>query len=49
VGARRDAAECLLWLGNLAQARVHLVRVLELDPGSEATRATLRRLDEPSR
>jgi hypothetical protein len=49
VGARRDAAECLLWLGDLAQARVHVLRALDLDPGSEATRATLRKLDERSR
>jgi tetratricopeptide (TPR) repeat protein len=49
VGARRDAAECLLWLGDLAQARAHVLRALDLDPGSEATRATLRKLDERSR
>jgi hypothetical protein len=48
VGARRDAAECLVYLGNLAQARVHLVRALELDPTNEDTRNKLRRLDASS-
>jgi hypothetical protein len=48
LGARRDAAECLLYLGDLARARVHLVRALELDPASETARAALRRLDEHS-
>jgi tetratricopeptide (TPR) repeat protein len=48
VGARRDAAECLVYLGNLPQARVHLVRALEIDPTNEDTRNKLRRLDASS-
>ena len=48
LGARRDAAECLSTLGNLARARVHLVRALEIDPTNEATSAMLRKVDELS-
>ena len=48
VSARQGAADCLVSLGNLARARVHLVRALELDPGSETARAMLRRVDELS-
>jgi hypothetical protein len=48
VDARQRAAQCLVASGELARARVHLVRALELDPANEATRAMLRRLDELS-
>jgi hypothetical protein len=48
VNARQHAAECLVSLGDLAQARVHLVRALELDPGNDAVQDMLRRLDELS-
>jgi hypothetical protein len=49
VDARQRSAQCLASSGELARARVHLVRALELDPANEATRAMLRRLDEASR
>jgi tetratricopeptide (TPR) repeat protein len=49
VDVRRRAADCLASSGEFARARVHLVRALDLDPGNDATRAMLRRLDEVSR
>jgi hypothetical protein len=49
VDARQHAAQCLALSGELAGARVHLVRALELDPASDVTREMLRRLDGLSR
>jgi hypothetical protein len=49
VEARQHAADCLVVLGEPAQARVHLVRALELDPANESTRAMIQRLDEMAR
>jgi len=49
VDARQHAAQCLASSGDYAQARVHLVRALELDPSNDATREMLRRLDEMAR
>jgi hypothetical protein len=46
VEARQHAADCLVALGEPAQARVHLVRALELDPASDVTLDMLRRLNE---
>jgi hypothetical protein len=46
VDARQHAADCLVALGEPAQARVHLVRALELDPSSDVTLDMLRRLNE---
>ena len=48
VNARLHAAECLTSLGEPAQARVHLVRALELDPGNTTARYLLLKLDQGS-
>ena len=48
VYARQRAAMCLASSGELAQARVHLKRALELDPENAATRDLLLKLDESS-
>jgi tetratricopeptide (TPR) repeat protein len=46
VEARQHAADGLVALGEPAQARVHLVRALELDPANDVTLDMLRRLNE---
>lgn len=45
VDARHSAAQLLAASGQLAQARMHLVRANELDPSNESTRAMLTKLD----
>jgi hypothetical protein len=49
VDARQHAAQCLALSGELAGARVHLMRALELDPANDVTQKMLRRVDEMSR